>query len=456
MTEIFLLAFFAAILLLGLKRPFLWVLLYLYVDILSPNKIGTQILVAIPMSLIAFIAVFAGWMAFDKTKAWASFGARQWLIVGLLLYCLGTTMVAAFPDTAWEKWAWVWKTLVFAAFLPMTLTTRLRIESAVLFFVLALGTIVINGGVKTIFGGGGYGTLRLLIDNNSGLYESSTIACAAIVAIPLMWWLVSHGTIFPKDWKVKALAAGYTFAAVLMPVGTSARTGLVCLAVFGALMLVQMKRRVLYGTLMAVAFVVSVPFLPSSFTDRMSTIENYQSDQSASSRVAVWQWTLGYALDNPLGGGFTSYRGNSISLTTRSVQQSGSSALVVEQEITDQSRAFHSSYFEMLGEQGWIGLAMFLLLHLMGLTQMGKLKRRWRKRDGEGERWVAPLALALQQAQLIYLVGALFVGIAYQPFIMTIIGVQCALWAHARRVEAGEREASARIPRRRIGDAVTA
>ena len=47
--------------------------------------------------------------------------------------------------------------------------------------------------------------------------------------------------------------------------------------------------------------------------------------------------------------------------------------------------------------------------------------------------WLAPLAVALQFAQAIYLVGSVFQGIAYQPFILTLIGVQCALWSWCRR-----------------------
>lgn len=444
MTELFLLGFFLLLLALGLRRPFLWVLLYLYVDIVSPNKVGTEILDAIPMSLIAFIAVFAGWLLFDD-KSRARFTLRQGLIVAWLLYCLMTTLTADYPEPAAEKWAWVWKTLVFAAFLPLTLTTRLRLESAALFYILALGTIVINGGVKTVFGGGGYGTLRLLVDNNSGLYESSTIACAAITAIPIIWWLALHGTIFPRDWRTKAFAAAYTFAAALIPIGTSARTGLICLAVFGLLMLVQMKRRVLYASLMAAGLVVSIPFLPASFTERMSTIGEYQSDQSASTRVVVWEWTIDYALENPLGGGFAAYLGNSFDFVTRSETVSGPNVSITETQVTDRGRAYHSSYFEMLGEQGWIGLGIFLFLHLLGLTQMQRLRRTWRSRDGPRTGWIAPLALALQQAQIIFLVGGAFVGIAYQPFIMIIIGLQIGLWSYCKRLESDAAPAQATL-----------
>jgi hypothetical protein len=45
---------------------------------------------------------------------------RQALILVLLGYCAVTTMGAAFPEAAWTKWNWVWKALVFAAFLPLT------------------------------------------------------------------------------------------------------------------------------------------------------------------------------------------------------------------------------------------------------------------------------------------------------------------------------------------------
>ena len=40
MTDLFLAAFLAGLLALGFRRPFLWVLAYLYVDIVAPQKIS--------------------------------------------------------------------------------------------------------------------------------------------------------------------------------------------------------------------------------------------------------------------------------------------------------------------------------------------------------------------------------------------------------------------------------
>ena len=93
----------------------------------------------------------------------------------------------------------------------------------------------------------------------------------------------------------------------------------------------------------------------------------------------------------------------------------------------------------MLGEQGWPGLILWLWLQAAGLWQMERIRARWKHRTGPGETWQAPLANALQQAQLVYLAGSLFVGIAYQPFIFMLIGLQCGLWSYLKRIDAPRR-----------------
>jgi hypothetical protein len=177
--DLALLGFIVALLLLGIRRPFIWVLVYIYIDTLAPQDIGWRFVSALPVSLIAFCAAFGGWLLADP-KVGARFAFRQWLLLVLLAWCAVTTMNADFPVEAAHKWDWVWKALVFAIFLPLTITTRLRFEAVVLTMVLTAGAIVIDGGMKTATGGGGYGVLYLFVQNNTGMYESSTIATVAI------------------------------------------------------------------------------------------------------------------------------------------------------------------------------------------------------------------------------------------------------------------------------------
>jgi O-antigen ligase len=307
-----------------------------------------------------------------------------------------------------------------------------------------------------VFGGGGYGSLKFFVNDNTGLYEGSIISCVAIAIIPLILWLMKHGTIFPRDWKVKLFAVALTGACLLIPVGTEARTGLLCIGLLGVLSLRTVKRHFLYIALAGAVAFAAVPFLPQSYTKRMSTIENHASDESASTRVAVWQWTYDFAKDHPFGGGFDAYRQNRLNIQTAKTESDGNTVAVEVDDIQDQARAYHSSYFEMLGEQGWPGLFVWLWLQALGLWQMERLRRRWKDRTGPGQTWQAPLATALQHAQLIYLVGSLFVGIAYQPFVLMLIGLQCGLWTYLRRVDSPLRPPIFRRVPLTVKDAVAA
>ena len=428
----FLAAFFAA----GFRRPFIFVLAYVYIDVVAPQRLTYFLLNSIPISLIAVVLSVGGWLVADD-KTGTRVAPRQGLIVVLMVYCYCTTLTADFPVEALDKWGWVWKCLAFAAFLPFTLRTKLRIEALLLVMVASAASIIIVGGIKTIAsGGGGYGSLNLMVSNNSGLYEGSTISTVAVAIIPLILWFTRHGTIFPPDWKVKGFCYALVFSCLLIPVGTSTRTGLLCIGLVAVLMLRDAKRKVLYLCLLGVAGMIAVPFLPSSFTNRMSTIKTYKGDESASTRLAVWGWTWDYAKEHPMGGGFEMYRQNKIRYDTERVEGTAANSTVDRHLTVDQARAFHSAYFEMLGEQGFPGLILWLSISLIGIFRMEVLRHRYRKAAADMA-WVTPLAGALQSAHIVYLLGAAFIGIAFQPFVYMLIGAQIGLDTYLSRKRAG-------------------
>jgi len=145
-----------------------------------------------------------------------------------------------------------------------------------------------------------------------------------------------------------------------------------------------------------------------------------------------------------MGGGFDVYRQNRIryDIVQKDVpgQQANPYAPEVK-EIVDQGRAFHSSYFEMLGEQGFPGLIIWLIIQIGGVWRMEAISRIYRKRNRGDESWVGPLATELQNSQIIYLVGSLFVGIAFQAFFFMLTALQISLdtYLARRRKEAAWR-----------------
>jgi len=435
MRDLGLAGFLGALLVLGIRRPFLFILGYIYIDVVSPQHVSYFLLSSLPVSLLMFVLAIVGWVITDK-KDDVRIAPRQILMALLLIYCgLTTFYVAEFQTEAFEKWDWVWKAMVFAIFLPLTLRTKLRIETVLLFMLLSIAAIIIGAGLKTVLGGSGYGSFAMMVDSNSGLYEDSTLAMVAVMVIPIILYFVKYGTVFRPDWRVSVFCYAFIFACLMTPIGTQARTGLVCIGVLGILMLRDSKRRGLFIAGAAIGGLLALPLVPSSFAERMGTIRTYQADESAGTRLAVWRWTADYVQEHPLGGGFEAYRGNSFSYFTNEASESGGSTTISRSFVNDRGRAYHSAYFEMLGEQGWIGLGLWLLIQGIGILRMEWLRRRYRGEQAPpGYEWVSPLATALQHAQLIYLVGALFVGIAFQPFVLMLLSVQIGLDTYLTRV----------------------
>lgn len=440
MRDIFFLVFLLACLFTAIKRPFLFILVYCYVDIVAPQRLSFFLLNKVPLSLIMFGLAIVGWLVADSKKGMR--GDHLQLVIGaLLIYCGVSTIYADFPVEALDKWAWVWKAMLWSMFLPLVLRTRLRLEALALTMVLSASALAITGGLKTAMGGSGYGSLQLLLDDNSGLFEGSIFSTVAIAIIPLIFWLARFGTIFnaKQDDLHRVLVWGFAiclvFACLLIPVGTQARTGLVCAVLLFIFGLRDSQYKMRYLTGVVVLGLIALPLVPSAFAARMSTITNHQSDESASTRVAVWKWTWDYALDHPLGGGFDVYRQNELQVTKVIVKESGGQVTREEVPYTDKARAFHNSYFEMLGEQGFPGLALWLYLHIVCFIRMESLRRRYKTAVDEERAWIRPMATALQGGHLVYLMGAMFVGIAFQPFIWMILSLQIGLHTYTKRRE---------------------
>src|SRR3546814_4729539 len=84
-------------------------------------------------------------------------------------------------------------------------------------------------------------------------------------------------------------------------------------------------------------------FVPQSWIDRMQTIETYQGDGSALSRLEVWGFALKLTKDRPIvGGGFRVSYNDAIYLK------------YVPDARTGRGRNYHSVYFEILGELGYV------------------------------------------------------------------------------------------------------
>jgi probable O-glycosylation ligase (exosortase A-associated) len=147
-------------------------------------------------------------------------------------------------------------------------------------------------------------------------------------------------------------------------------------------------------------------FMPQQYFDRVSTIEQYEDDRSAMGRINAWTVAYNVAKERPLiGGGF----------------QMMSPELWKKYLPEEKPHDVHSIYFEVLGEQGFVGLALYLCLMWLAMREGNRIRRQSRRR---GElRWAFDLATYTQVSIVAYAVGGAFLGLAYFDLYYHLIGI---------------------------------
>jgi putative inorganic carbon (HCO3(-)) transporter len=408
---------------LGATAPFILSLGYIWVDTFRPQEVAYIILDRLPVAMIMGAAAVGGYLLLDRRDP------PRLTLAGLMpalmaIWCTVTLSWAVAGDFAWTKWDWAFKTLIFAAFLPFVIRSRVQIESMAQVYLFALAGNIIPFGIKTLISGGGYGQNLGLTSGNAGLSEGGQLSTFCLMAVPIAYYLSKHAQLVPKHWTVKFAYLGIIVLSVVTALGTFERSALIGAGVLGIYMFMRSRQKVLFGVILAIGVAMAAYTTSSVFLTRMNSIGTYQADSSAMVRIMVWQWTIEFAATHPLGGGFNSYVVNVIELPGDG--QNGPDV--------QHGRAFHSSYFEVLGEQGYPGLVMFLLAAGTSILALRRLTKRTRKVPHLA--WCADMSDALQSGILVFMTSGAFVGIAFQPIFWYFIALSVSLREYVRRVEA--------------------
>jgi probable O-glycosylation ligase (exosortase A-associated) len=137
--------------------------------------------------------------------------------------------------------------------------------------------------------------------------------------------------------------------------------------------------------------------MPDAYYDRMSTINDTDSDASFQGRVLAWKVAWSFATEHfPIGAGFDG------------PQQT----VVFNHYIPGAAfHAAHSIYFEVLGDNGFIGLAIFITILALAFINCSKIRKATR---GKPElQWARDLATMIQLSLVAYCVGGSALSLAY-------------------------------------------
>jgi putative inorganic carbon (hco3(-)) transporter len=411
MRDVILLGIVLAALPFACRHTWIGVLLWTWISIMNPHKLAWGFAMNMPFAAMAAGAtVISLFLTKDKVRL-PSNPAIVALIL-LTLWMVVTTIFAIHPDESWLDLKRTFKIQVMTLVALAALRERRHIELFIWVNALSLGFYGFKGGLFTILTGGGQ---RVWGPPGGFIEGNNEVGLALVMVIPMMNYLRVVST---RRWLRVALTVLMLFTAVAV-LGTQSRGAFLAIVAMGAVLWLRSKEKAKAAVVIGLTGLVLTQFMPASWDERMQTIGAYHEDGSAMGRINAWQMAFHLANDRFLGGGFFIYTDQIFARYA---------------PVPDDVHAAHSIYFQVLGEHGYVGLILFLLVGLFSFMTANRIRRL--ARDREDARWLYHLAGMMQVSMIGYAVGGAFLSLAYfdLPYNVMVILVVCERWLNDKDV----------------------
>ncbi|RRQ22836.1 putative O-glycosylation ligase, exosortase A system-associated [Thiohalobacter thiocyanaticus] len=378
-----------ALLPLILRRPWIGILAWSWIGYMNPHRLAYGFAREAPFAMLIGATTLVA-MLFMKEKIRFPWSRETIVLLLFVLWMCLTTVFSLQQEYSLLQLEKVVKIQVMTFITMILMLYRERLNLLVWVIVLSLGFYGVKGGIFTLMTGGGYHVMGPL---GSFIGGNNELGLALIMILPLMRYLQLQRE---RKWQrnLFTLAMALTVIAIL---GTQSRGALVGLAVMAVVLIVKSRRRFTLLLLAALMVPVALTVMPESWFERMHTIQEYEEDQSAQGRINAWHFAVNLAQDRPLvGGGFEAFHWRNFRHYAPDPN-----------DVKDA----HSIYFEVLGEHGFAGLFIYLLLGFFAWRSATWVIRNTRER--EDLLWARDLAAMIQVSLAGYASAGAFLGLAY-------------------------------------------
>lgn len=405
-----------------LTKPHIGVLVYSWFGYMNPHRLTYGFIQNFPFALVLGALTTIAWIFSRESKA-PPITSISVLVLIYAIWVSITTVFAIVPDAAFEKWDKVMKILYITILTMIVINSRERIIQLVWVMAASLGFWGLSGGFFTIISGGNY---HVFGPERSFIGDNNALGLALIMTLPLMRFLQQQ---VERTW----LKLGFTGAMILTGfsiLGSQSRGAFLAGSAMIFVLWTRSRRRLPVAIAILAALGIGLSFMPAKYFDRINTIGSYDEDKSANERLETWQFAFDFALTSPLvGGGFAMFR----------------DAETRERLAPGQKRYnAHSIWFESLGEHGFVGLFIFLMVGVSTLLTCGRMRRQ--TRDIPSLHWAFDLASMLQVSVIGFAVGGTFLNQASFDFYWQLVALAVCLRVVTRKSLAEARlEAAAQM-----------
>lgn len=405
MRDLVLLILLAGATLASLRKPWIGVMSWTLVSLMSPHTQFGYAAAGWPVATGIAACTLVG-LFITKEKQNPFMGAPVWLVLAFTLWVTITLPFSIFFDSSYPLWERSMKIFLMLFVTLALITNRPRLDVFIWINVVSLGYYGIKGGIFTIATGGNH-----RVWGPGGFIEGNNeVALAVISVIPLMRYLQLRLT---NRYAIMAMTASMGLSAV-MALGTQSRGALLGLGAMGGYFWLKSKNKIQWGIAIAVVGLLVLSMMPDAWWERMGTIKTYDADASAMGRINAWWMAFNLAKDKFFGGGFMIWTG---------------SVFAIYAPDPDDPHAAHSIYFQVLGEHGFVGLFIFMAIGAatwMTARQLVKIGKQ-----SPDQKWAWDLGAMVQVSMMGYGITGAFLSLAYYdlPYnvmVMAVLGLKFA------------------------------
>jgi probable O-glycosylation ligase (exosortase A-associated) len=396
-------------------RPYFGVLMWTWIAYFNPHRFTWDYAYHFPVAWAVAIPTLVGMMFIRKTNRgllmretvlllclWAWF-AITWM------YATHQPIFGGHAVAATLQLQRVSKILLMTGVTILLVTSHKKLKYLCMVVALSIGALALKGAIFGIRTGG---ASRVWGPPDSFLGDNNDLALATNMALPIIFFLARDEE---RRW-LRLLLRLLFVCGILCVVLTYSRGGLLGLAVVLTAITVKSKRKSVGLALLLVCGFLILTFAPPPWMMRMQTFLQGSLDTSAEGRLNAWRFAWVLASHYPItGGGFETFTPDLFARFTPQLRFAGP----------------HSVYFQLLGEQGFVGLSLFLLL--LGCCWLTLRRLRTQSRGVPDLGWMAAYSHMLEASLLGYLVSGAFLPRAYFDFYFQLIAMTIILKVLYRR-----------------------
>ena len=388
----------------GLLHPWVGVMGWTWLSIMNPHAYSWY-LNSMPVAAAVAGATLLGVLLTRDRRQFFVTRETTVLMLFMLWMCI-TLPFSYYFEESFYLWNRVMKIDLMVLVAMTVLYSKRHITMLAWVLAGSLGFYGVKGGLFTLATGGGS-----MVWGPAGSYigGNNEVALALVMIIPLMRFLQLTTE---SAWIKRSLMVAMLLCAVAA-LGSQSRGAFLAIAAMVSVLLWRSDKKIVVGVVLVVAGVALLSFMPEQWWTRMETISTYEQDASATGRLNAWWMAWNLAKANFFGGGFMIY-------TPDLFARYAPDPLDVH--------AAHSIYFMVLGEHGFVGLFLFLLLWFFVWRSAGRL--RIQGQQSAQTQWLSHLGAMCQVSLAGYAVGGAFLSLSYYdlPYNILILVVLGCRW----------------------------